>query len=413
MMEQLPRIAYVLKVWPRFSQTFVVNEVLAHEAAGVELDIFSMRLSDDVRFHESLARVRSRVHQVRRPKARAADFLAMLHETAEELPRVWEVVADNPEVIASDMHQAMQLALEVRRRGIEHLHAHFGTIATTTSRLAALMTGVSYSFTAHAKDIFHECVDERVLRRKLEDAAAVITVSDYNLNYLKQKYGEAADRVVHINNGLPLDEFPYLEPSGRDPLILAVGRLVEKKGFSELVQACGLLKREGRAFRCEIAGGGELKDELQALIARLGLEDRVTLLGPLPQGEVRRKLHQAAVMAAPCVVAANRDRDGLPTILLEAMAMGTPCVSTDVTGIPEVLRDGETGLFVPQRDVAALAKACGKLLDRPQLGVALASLARKQIEARFDIAKNAAAIRELIGVLNAGKHPSQRKVASC
>lgn len=412
-MDQLPRIAYVLKVYPRFSQTFVVNEILAHEAAGLELDIFSMRLSDDVRFHESLARVRSKVHQVRRPPGKAADFLAKLHETASELPAAWEVVADNPEVIASDMHQAMQLALEVHRRGIQHMHAHFGTIATTTSRLAAQMAGITYSFTAHAKDIFHENVDENVLRRKLEDAAAVVTVSDYNLNFLKAKYGEAADRVVHINNGLHLDEFPYREPTGREPLILAVGRLVEKKGFAELIQACGLLKSKGRQFKCEIAGGGELKNELEALIDRLGLHDCVTMLGPQPQGEVRRKLHQAAVMAAPCVVAANQDRDGLPTILLEAMAMGTPCISSDVTGIPEVLRDGETGLFAPQRDVEALASACGKLLDRPQLGVALASMARKQIEARFDIEKNAASIRELVSVIAARGQQSARSVASC
>jgi len=412
-MEPLPRIAYVLKVYPRFSQTFVVNEILAHEAAGLELDIFSMRLSDDVRFHESLARVRSRVHQVRRPGGKADDFLAMLHETAEQLPRIWDVLADNPEVIASDMHQAMQLALEVRRRNIAHLHAHFGTIATTTARLAAKMAGIGYSFTAHAKDIFHESVDEGVLRRKLADAAAVITVSDYNLRYLKERYGPAADRVLHINNGLPLDEFPYREPAGREPLILAVGRLVEKKGFAELVQACGLLKQKGRDFRCEIAGGGELRAELEALIARLGLGDRVALLGPLPQGDVRRKLHRAAVMAAPCVVAANRDRDGLPTILLEAMAMGTPCVSTDVTGIPEILEDGKTGLRVPQRDVAALAAACEKLLDRPQLGVALASTARKQVEARFDIVKNAARIRELFGVITGDRRQAARSAASC
>lgn len=391
-----PRIAYVLKVYPRFSQTFVVNEILAHEAAGLPLDIFSLRLSDDVRFHESLARVRSRVHQIPRPSGKASGFLEQLHATASVLPDVWQVVADNPGVIASDMYQAMVLAGKVHEKGIRHLHAHFGTVATTTSRLAARMAGITYSFTAHAKDIFHESVDEQVLRRKLADAAAVVTVSDYNLNYLKSRYGSAADRVIHIDNGLPLEEFPFREARGREPLILAVGRLVEKKGFAELIRACHLLKAKGRQFRCEIAGGGVLMEELSAMIQELGLSDRVHMLGPQPQGEIRKKLHIAAILAGPSVVAADQDRDGLPTILLEAMAMGTPCISTDVTGIPEVLREGETGLSVPQRDVENLAAACERLLDDPELGVRLARNARRQVEERFDIVTNAGLIRQMI-----------------
>ena len=390
------RIAYVLKVYPRFSQTFVVNEILAHEAGGLELDIFSLRLSDDVRFHESLARVQSRVHQVRRPSAKASEFLAQLHGTARVLPNVWQVLADNPDVIPSDMYQAMELARLVHEKGICHLHAHFGTVATTTSRLAARIAGITYSFTAHAKDIFHESVDEQVLRGKLADAAAVVTVSDYNLNYLKSKYGSAAERTVHINNGLPLDEFPFNEPDGREPLIFAVGRLVEKKGFADLIRACALMNAKGRQFRCEIAGGGVLMEELSAMIGKLELANCVRLLGPRPQGEIRKKLQRAAVLAAPCVVAADQDRDGLPTILLEAMAMGTPCISTDVTGIPEVLRDDETGLMVPQRDADSLAAACERLLDDPKLGCQLAHNARRQIEGRFDIATNAGSIRQLI-----------------
>lgn len=402
-MDQLTRMAYVVKVYPRFSQTFVVNEILAHEAAERQLDIYSMRLSDDTRFHESLARVHSKVHQIKRPTAKAADFLAKVHETAQQLPAVWQVLADNPEVIPSDMYQAMELALNIHRKGIGHLHAHFGTIATTTSRLAALMAGITYSFTAHAKDIFHESVDENVLRRKLEDAAAVVTVSNYNINFLKSKYGEAADRVVHINNGLPLEEFPFKAPLDREPLILAVGRLVEKKGFAELIQACGLLKSRGRQFRCEIAGGGVLNAELRQLIEQLDLSGQVVMLGPQPQGEIRRKLHQAAILAAPCVVAADQDRDGLPTILLEAMAMGTPCISTDVTGIPEVLHDGKTGLFAAQGDVQGLADACEKLLDDESLGVQLAQNARRQIEDHFDITNNAASIRQLIDSISPGE----------
>ena len=390
------KIAYVLKVYPRFSQTFVMNEILAHEAAGVNMEIISMRLSDDVRFHESLARVRSKVIQIPKPSGKAAGLLDQLHRTAERFPSVWEVVADNPKVIPSDLQQALALACLVQERGIGHMHAHFGTIATTTSRLAAKIAGISYSFTAHAKDIYHESVDPEVLNSKLADAAGVITVSDYNIRYLRDTYGAAADRVIHIDNGLPLDEFPFREPTNRPPLIFAVGRLVEKKGFTDLISACGLLRDRGQSFQCEIAGGGELERELQAQILELALQDHVTMLGPQPQGVIRQKLHHAAVLAAPCVVAANNDRDGLPTILLEAMAMGAPCVSTDVTGIPEVLKHEQTGLAVPQHDPAGLATACERLLQDTDLAVRIARNARQQIEERFDIVKNAGRIRHLI-----------------
>lgn len=391
-----PRIAYVLKMYPRFSQTFVLNELLAHQTAGRNIDIFSLRLPNDARFHAAVSKVRSKVVRIPRPAGRSRSFLEVLHKTAARLPATWQVIEDNPNVLASDLEQAMDLAFKAHQLGIDHLHAHFGTVATTTSRLAARMAGITYSFTAHAKDIYHESVDDDELRAKLADAAAVITVSDYNLHYLEEKFGEAADRVVHINNGLDLNEFPFAEPVERQPLILAVGRLVEKKGFATLVRACAHLKDAGRQFHCEIAGGGELAPELSDLVRALGLDDQVCLLGPQPQETIREKLSQASVLAAPCVVAANQDRDGLPTILVEAMAMGTPCVSTDVTGIPEILKHGETGLRVRQLDDRALAEACAYLLDQPAERVRMACTARAMVERDFNITTNAQRIRELI-----------------
>ena len=393
------KVAYVLKMYPRFSQTFVVNELLAHQAAGRTMDIFSLRLPDDARFHEAVSRVTSEVHRIKRPGGRSASFLATLQETLRLLPNTADVIRDNPGVLASDMEQAMLLALKVRKHGIDHLHAHFGTVATTTSRLAARMAGIGYSFTAHAKDIFHESVEPEVLRAKLADAAAVVTVSDYNLRWLREHYGEAASRVVHIDNGLALGEFPFRDPAERAPLIFGVGRLVEKKGFEFLVKACASRRERGVDFRCEIAGGGLRAGPLSRLVAELNLGREVDLIGPQPQEVIRRKLHEASVLAAPCVVAADQDRDGLPTILLEAMAMGTPCVSTSVTGIPEILEDGVTGLSVDERDAAALADACERLLKDASLRSQLAKAAREQIEARFDIDDNAARLRQLFDAL--------------
>lgn len=394
-LDQHADVAYVLKVFPRFSQTFVLNELLAHEEAGLPLNIFSMRLSDDTRFHESLAHVQSPVTHVLKPTGKSYDFVAELRATYEMMPAVMDVIARNPWVLAGDMQQAMVLARTVRQRGIRHLHAHFGTIATTVSRLAAAMAGITYSFTAHAKDIFHESVSARDFRSKVEDAAAIVTVSKYNVDHLAAEHPSIAGRLVHVNNGLDLEQFSYGDPSERQPLVLGVGRFVEKKGFAYLIEACAEILERLPGARCEIIGVGVLEEELKAQVDRLGLGRSVTLPGPQPQGEVRARLRQASVLAAPCVVAADGDRDGLPTVLLEAMALGTPVVSTDVTGIPEVLEDGVTGLTVPQKDSSALAAACVRLLEDAGLRRKLAVNARRQIEERFDIRRNSSELRDL------------------
>lgn len=389
-----PRIGYVLKVYPRFSETFIVNEVLAHERAGTDIEIFSLRAPVEGRFHEMLARVRARVSYLPHGPLDAGRVWSDLAEVAAELPGVPAMLGDVLDEEIGDVHQALLLALEVRRRGITHLHAHFGSVATTVARMAARFAGVPYSFTAHAKDIYWDGVDQRGLTRRLRDAEAVVTVSDYNVDQLRAISPEA--RVVRVYNGLDLGRLRYEDPAARSPRIVSVGRLVEKKGFADLVDACAVLRRAGRDFSCQIVGAGPLEGELRARIAAKGLSDVVELTGPATQDEVMRLLRGAAVFAAPCVVGADGNRDGLPTVLLEAMALGVPCVSTPVTGIPEAIADGETGLLVAEHDAPGLAGALGRLLDDELLRVRLARAARARVEDRFDVDRNAAAMRALL-----------------
>lgn len=166
--------------------------------------------------------------------------------------------------------------------------------------------------------------------------------------------------------------------------------------------ACAILAGHGRDFRCQIFGEGVLRDELAAQIERLGLADRVALLGPRPRGEIIAAIRRAAVVAAPCVVGSDGNRDGLPTVLLEAMALGTPCVSTNVTGIPELVQHERTGLIAAQHDSSSLAEQIERLLDNPALGVALAERARQLIQTEFDIHRNTRQMREIF------LHPSPK-----
>ena len=387
-----PRVGYVLKTYPRFSETFIVNEILAHERAGAELEICSLRPPTGGRFHPDIGEVRAPVAYVPAGGLKAETLWAAARRHPAGLPAL---LADPDAEAPGDAHQAIAVAEWAAERGIEHLHAHFASAAAQVTRLAARLADVPYSFTAHAKDIFHADVDRDRLARRIADAHAVITVSDFNVRHLNDVAPEAAGHVHRVYNGLDLRRFPYASPGARPRTVVAVGRLVEKKGFADLVDALALLAREGRTVPCRIAGEGPLAGELGARISARGLDGSVTLTGPLTQAEIRALVQSSAVLAAPCVVGEDGNRDGLPTVLLEALALGTPAVATPVTGIPELVRHEETGLLVGERDPAALAAALARLLDDRDLADRLARAGRELIEAEFDADETAARIRAI------------------
>src|SRR5437016_4660115 len=264
------RVGYVVKRYPRYSETFIVREILAHEAAGLEIDIFALRPPSDTHFQDPIARVRAPVHYLPSEEhVRASDFWAAIEASAEVLPALWTGLREARGLEVRDVYQAIVLAREAHQRGISHLHAPFASDPATVARLASSFARVPYSFTARAKDIFHKTVQSEQLRRKLREAGAVITVSNYNLDWLRKTYGAAASHVQRIYNGLDLEQFPYEAPYERPPRIVSVGRFVEKKGFGDLVDACAILVARGRSFTCQIIGTGLLEAELRARIARL------------------------------------------------------------------------------------------------------------------------------------------------
>ena len=394
-----PLLGYVAKMYPRFSETFVVNEIRAREAQGERIEVFSLRPPLDGRFHETLADVRARVTYLRYGGLRSSELWDIARTARLTHPGLGRHLADLLSLEAGDAAQALQLSVLVEERGIDHLHAHFGSVSTSVARVAARITGRTYSFTAHAKDIFHEDVDPEDLARKLAEAHHVVTVSDYNLGYLRTAFPEAAQSVRRVYNGLDLDAFQFVSgPRRRE--VVAVGRLVEKKGFDVLIDAVAILATRGDPVPCVIAGDGPLSEALQERATRAGVEELVGFVGPLPQREIRSLVAGAAVLAAPCVVAPDGNADGLPTVLLEALALGTPCVSTYVTGVPEAVRHDETGLLVPPGDAPALAVALERLLGDSDLRDRFASAGRALVEKEFDVRQQARAMRELLRTAN-------------
>jgi len=256
-------IGYVLKRYPRFSETFIVNEILAHEKAGAKIRIYALGPVQETHFQEAIARVRAPVHRIRHQYHDTLLYWQHLRKAHAQLPNFDTELALSEEHDAATIGQAITLALTAREHGITHLHAHFGTQAATIARLAGHFAAIPYSFTAHAKDIYHHYAEPVNLATKIQDAAFTITVSDYNLAHLRAEYHSSAP-IYRIYNGLDLDQFPYQIPRDRPPHILAVGRLVEKKGFNHLIDAIARLRRDGIACECTIIGEGGKRSELAA-----------------------------------------------------------------------------------------------------------------------------------------------------
>jgi glycosyltransferase involved in cell wall biosynthesis len=292
--------------------------------------------------------------------------------------------------------QAGYLANQLSRAGIAHLHAHFVSEPAGVAELASKLERISYSISAHAKDIYLSPPDS--VRRKIRGARFTVTCTEYNRNQLARIAGPDAT-VLRMYHGVDLSRF-RAERSGdaqeERPLVLSVGRLREKKGFAVLIEACRLLRETGTAMRCLIVGYGEEHDRLEFLISRYALEDTVHLIGKMTHDDLIELYRQTAVFALPCQVASDGDRDGIPNVLLEALAMEIPVISTSVSGIPEVIRDGVNGLMIAPNDAQALADAIRRLLDSPALRKRLGAAGRHTVATRFCNDANLETVRDLL-----------------
>ena len=274
--------------------------------------------------------------------------------------------------------QSLAFAIDIQDRGITHIHASWATHPASAAWLIATLTGLSYSFTGHATDIF---VHRSMLPEKIARARRVITCTAYNRQYLQAMAPTHRNRVVTVYHGVDLARFA---PSGaaHDPdLILTIGTLRSCKGMDDLIRAVGLLRERGRPVRLEIIGEGEDRPALEALIRELDLEAAVRLLGYLPQEDVIPAYHRAAVVALPAHI---DDHFGIPNILIESLAAGTPGVSTELPSLGELLEHERSGLFVAERDPERLADAIERLLAAPQWAAALAAEGRRRVESHFD-----------------------------
>jgi glycosyltransferase involved in cell wall biosynthesis len=401
------KVAVLLKGYPRLSETFIAQELLGLERAGLDLVLVSMRRPTDKKRHPIHDEIRAPV--VYLPEYLHEEPLRVARAALTGLfrPGFWRAFARFLPDLSRDFSrnrfrrfgQALVLAAEWPK-GAGWLHAHFIHTPASVASYASRITGIDWTCSAHAKDIWTSAGWD--LADKLKHARWAVTCTQSGFEHLRGL--ATAPEQVHLSyHGLDLDRFaPFhgtrSDADGSDPqqpvLIASVGRAVEKKGFETLLEALALLPA-GLAWRLEQVGGGDRLPQLKALAERLGIADRIAWKGALAQEEVLALYRRADLFALACRIAGDGDRDGLPNVLVEASSQRLPCVSTTVSGIPELITDGEDGLLVPPEDPRALAAALARAIGDPALRKKLGEAAEHRVRCHFD---HHSSIGQLVGL---------------
>jgi glycosyltransferase involved in cell wall biosynthesis len=411
-------IGYLLKTYPKLSETFILNEILELERQGLRLHLFSLRSPSDSQCHPGVSQVKADVTYLPTllPTFSWKDARSLL---SAHLQLFWQHPLRYIRTLYfhgnrleekhwNEFWQGGYLALKMQQLDIDYLHVHFANIPAATAEIAKHFCGVPFSITAHAKDIYLS--DSATLDRKFATAEFVLTCTNFNQQYLT-KIANHNTPIRLAYHGLDLQRFALNESdvcvanlagmasdslAASVPHLLSVGRFCEKKGFFYLLEACHWLKQQGYAFRCTIVGYGPLQPQIERFIQEHHLTHTVHLAGKLTQDQLITLYHQADLFVLPCIITEDGDRDGIPNVLLEAMAMQIPVISTRISGIAELVDSGRTGILVPQKDATALAAAIEQLLSQPELRKQLGQAGCTKVRQCFALDRNVEQVKNLL-----------------
>jgi colanic acid/amylovoran biosynthesis glycosyltransferase len=398
-------IAYLAPEIPALSATFVYNEILRLEDSGYRVVPLSVHQPHSPAEGDELEDLGSRteyLYQAPKSKVLLDNLHMLMRRPVRYFGTLATAVADAWRMgllnrvglgLLYRFFVAARAARILRQEGCRHLHVHFAHIPTDIAMYAAGITAIPFSFTAHANDIF-----ERgwLLDKKVQRARFAVTISEYNRQLIKKSGG--AEHKIHVIR-CGVDHTAFAARSGRAensiPKIGTLGRMVEKKGIDDLIQACKILRDQNMAFSVEIAGDGPLLSELQQLVDDCDLSAQVRFRGPLSHEQVPRWLQALDVFVLACKKDRNGDMDGIPVVLMEAMLAGVPVISSRISGIPELIEDGQSGLLAEPASPDHLARAIARLLSDEILYSELRKNAIVKVQTEFDLSNNVARLNEL------------------
>ena len=404
----MSRICYILSSFPVISETFIVNEIRELRKQGVDIALVSFSRQEGFANKEARELVRDTIYLKDRNKLFRIFKLLFSHayffvRNPFHYLRVFYLVRRMDEESLSLFLRISYLAFVVKKLGVRGIHTHFASSTAECAMLVSMITGIPYSFTVHAYDIF---IKPRLVREKVERARFVISISEFNRDFIRERFfdgdNRAVDKIRVIHCGVDLDKVSPYQASGfrrkgnRGFVIFSTGRLLEKKGHRYLIEACRILMEKGYSdFVCKILGDGPLREELHSLTLRLGLGENIRFLGALPQHRVFENLRECDLFVLPCVVARNGDMDGIPVSIMEAMALKKPVVSTSISGIPELVKDG-AGILVPPGDSSSLAQAILRIMKLdPEERALMGEKGYEIVQREFNLRENVERIKEL------------------
>ena len=364
------KVAYILDQFPVLSETFVMDEILQLKIMGMDIPIFII--------HKEAANADSFVRIVK------SNLNFLFRAPLKYIHFIFKYAF---KIGKKEFLQIIYLCDAINRRKINRLHAHFAALPATAANIISQLLKIPFSFTAHAHDIF---VKNDFLEDNIKNAEFFVAVSEYNKKYLLEKFsGIPADKIKVIHCGVDTERFkPQSVARTGTITILSGGRLVEKKGFTYLINACRLLSEKGIKFRCDIFGDGPLKEKLLNKINESGMEGIINLLGAVDRDKLLQLLNGSDLFVLPSIIVKDGDRDGIPVVLMEAMACGKPVISTNISGIPELVVSMENGILVPEKNITELAQAIETLFDNRGLRESLGLKARQKVIGKFSINKN-------------------------
>ncbi len=399
------KIAYIMSRFPHLPETFILREMIALEQLGWQIELYPLILARQPLYHKEARPWLARAHAVpwvsfELVKANIVRFIRQPGAYLSLFTRVMRENFRSPKFLARALllfPRAVWMADRFQEAGIDHIHAHYATHPALVAWLIHQLTGISYSITVHAHDIF---VEKPMLATKLQDSVFVSAISEFNRQYLVNLFGPWVQQKTQIVR-CGIDPALYgsehrVEAANPERLeIISIGSLQPYKGHVYLVKACGELQKRGIPFRCRIVGGGDLHLLLERLVRENHLEALVELLGPRTQDEVSQLLATANCYVQPSVITSSGKMEGIPVALMEAMASGIPVVATCISGIPELVRHGDTGWLVPPENVNAIADALSQIYSGPAEARRRAASGRKWVLEEFELSLNARRLASL------------------
>jgi colanic acid/amylovoran biosynthesis glycosyltransferase len=385
------KLGYLFERFPAFTQTFCARELAELYRQGISPPVYSIRRPTEAR-PANIPLENIPIYYL--PDTNSLEFKIRTKLIPPRLKDLWSGSGDLRD--KGRFREAVYLGQRLKKAQVSHLHVHFAGLASRTAWWIKRLFGITYSFTGHANDIFCPKPEQRVgLADLLREALFVVVVSDFGANWLQRSFPESAHKIQRVYNGLDLSVFKPATQEAEPVRLLSIGRLIEKKGFKFLIEACRLLRSSGFSFACQIVGEGPEHDHLQEAIQVSQLSDIVRLRGALPQTEIVELLSQSSIFVFPGVHDSAGDTDNLPTVLIEAMASSLPTIATRIAGIPEIVQHDENGILVPEKDPVRLADAIRSLAGDQALLERFSRASRRIAEEKFALVNTVGHLKKL------------------